>query len=298
MSQEATVVIFTFWTAFFTAVSVKDLFRIKNDPVAHRLNRFNRLDKADALKLQGQDLREERIRINQAVKEKLIKAGLRRKSDIEKFILLQRVCYVIPLVILAASFFFLRTTIETAVLVSVAFAIIFVIIPRVWLLHAIFKRRKEIKRYLPDTLDLFVVALEAGLSFDGALVRIAEEQRRISTHISREFLYTNQEILVGKTREQALKGLAERCGVDEIDSLVRSVIQSNKLGTSLVKTLRVQSDALRKKRKQDIHAQILKAPVKLIFPLLLFIFPTLVIIILGPSMVQIFRHLGTSGKAF
>ena len=142
-----------------------------------------------------------------------------------------------------------------------------------------------------------MVALEAGLSFDAALVRIGEEQRRVSTHISREFLYTNQEILVGKSREQALKGLAERCGIDEVDSMVRAVLQSNKLGTSLVKTLRIQSESLRKKRRQDIHAQILKAPVKLIFPLLFFIFPTLVIIILGPSIVQIFRHLSTNGRA-
>lgn len=291
MSAEGSIVVFTFWTAFFTAISLKDMIRYRNNSVLNRLGKIAAEEKKD----QKVDVQDEPVQINFGIREKLMKAGLRRRSDLEKFLFFQRICYVVPLITLASSFFFLRTSIQTAGLVSFAMAIIFIVIPRVWLLHAIFKRRKEIKRYLPDTLDLFVVALEAGLSFDSALVRIGEEQRRVSTHISREFLYTNQEILVGKSREQALRGLAQRCGVDEIDSMVRTVIQSNKLGTSLVKTLRIQADSLRKKRRQDIHAQILKAPVKLIFPLLFFIFPTLVIVILGPSLVQIFRHLG-AGK--
>lgn len=291
MSAEGSIVVFTFWTAFFTAISLKDMIRYRNNSVLNRLGKIAAEEKKD----QKVDVQDEPVQINFGIREKLIKAGLRRRSDLEKFLFFQRICYTVPLITLASSFFFLRTSIQTAGLVSFAMAIIFIVIPRVWLLHAIFKRRKEIKRYLPDTLDLFVVALEAGLSFDSALVRIGEEQRRVSTHISREFLYTNQEILVGKSREQALRGLAQRCGVDEIDSMVRAVLQSNKLGTSLVKTLRIQADTLRKKRRQDIHAQILKAPVKLIFPLLFFIFPTLVIVILGPSLVQIFRHLG-AGK--
>ncbi len=291
MSGEGTVVVFTFWTAFFTALSLKELLRNRQGSALNRLGKV-----AEEKKIEKVDTHDEPVQINFGIKEKLVKAGLRRRSDLEKYLLLQRICYTFPLITLAASFFFLRTSFQTAALMSFAMAVIFILIPRVWLLGAIFKRRKEIKRYLPDTLDLFVVALEAGLSFDSALVRIGEEQRRVSTHISREFLYTNQEILVGKSREQALRGLAERCGVDEINSLVRAVLQSNKLGTSLVKTLRIQADALRKKRRQDIHAQILKAPVKLIFPLLFFIFPTLVVVILGPSLVQIFRHLHTSGR--
>ncbi len=291
MASEGAIVVLTFWTAFFTAVSMKNMIWKQSGPVLDRLNRATREEQ----KKEKLEVHDEPSGSYVGIREKLKKAGLRRRSDLEKFLLLQRVCYLFPLITFAASFFFLRASLETAILLGVAIAVIFILIPRVWLIGAIFKRRKEIKRYLPDTLDLFVVALEAGLSFDSALVRIGEEQRRVSTHISREFLYTNQEILVGKSREQALRGMSERCGVDEIDSLVRSVIQSNKLGTSLVKTLRIQADGLRKKRRQDIHAQILKAPVKLIFPLLFFIFPTLVIVILGPSLVQIFRHLSTSG---
>lgn len=289
MGGEGAIVVFTFWTAFFAALSLGSFFCPQNVSALNRLGRiFAEEKKGEKVEVENQP-----ISLNAGVKEKLVKAGLRRRSDLEKFLFFQRLCYLIPLIILAASFFFLRTSFQTAALLSFAMAIIFILIPRVWLLRAIFKRRKEMKRYLPDTLDLFVVALEAGLSFDSALVRIGEEQRRVSTHISREFLYTNQEILVGKSREQALRGLADRCGIDEMDSMVRAVLQSNKLGTSLVKTLRIQSDSLRKKRKQDVHAQILKAPVKLIFPLLFFIFPTLVIVILGPSLVQIFRHLST-----
>ena len=289
MGEAATTAFLSFWAAFFTAISVEKVLFRGGDGVGNRLERL--------VKPRGQG---EGIAVSTAVqesgalrelREKLLCAGLKRKSDLEKFILFQRICYGAPVFLAITAYFLLNLPAQNAFLVGICLGAIFLLVPRVWLLQATFKRRREICRHLPDTLDLFVVALEAGLSFDSALIRIGEEQRRVSTHISREFLYTNQQILIGKTREEALRDLAKRCGVPEMDSLVRAILQSNKLGTSMVKTLRAQADALRKKQKQDIHAQILKAPVKLIFPLLFFIFPTLLIVILGPSLIQIFRHL-------
>lgn len=291
MSVEA-ITIFTFWTALFTALSVENLIFRGQDTSANRIDQ--RLKSAGASKREKitvKDAASETVPALKAVRERLLHAGLRRQSDLEKFLLFQRICFVLPLFILSGFVFFLHVPFLPAFFMAIASGILFVSIPRLWLLSAIIKRRKEIKKYLPDTLDLFVIALEAGLSFDSALVRVAEEQRRVSTHISREFLFANQQILVGKSREEALNAMAKRTGVDEVESLVRAVIQSNRLGTSLVKTLRVQADTLRKRRRQDIHAQILKAPVKLIFPLLFCIFPTLVMVILAPSMVEIFRQL-------
>lgn len=298
MDTAAGVIIFTFWTTFFTALSVKGLLRPRHDPVASRLEKLGRAEENEPTAAKKiavpQTVRESQPGI-QRVKAKLLLAGFKRRSDLEKFLLFQRICFVAPLITLVVLSVFLRASVETTMIGGALSGIVFIFIPRFWLMHATRKRRKEIKRHLPDTLDLLVVALEAGLSFDSALVRVGEEQRRISTQISREFLFTNQQILVGKSKEEALAGLAKRCRIEEVDSFVRAVIQSNKLGSSLVKTLRAQAEALRKKRRQDIHGQIIKAPVKLIFPLLFFIFPTLVIVILGPALTQIFRHLSTSG---
>jgi tight adherence protein C len=293
MSAEL-ILVFAFLTILSIGFSVTSLVFSGKNVVANRLNERLRTielgDQTKREKIEVKDTTSEIAAGYKAVKKRLLDAGLRRQSDFEKFILFQRICYAIPLFSIAGFMFLLHVPFLTAALLAVGLGIICVVIPRFWLIIAISKRRKEIRKHLPDTLDLFVIALEAGLSFDGALVRVGEEQRRISTHISREFLFANQQILVGKSREEALRTMAQRAGVEEMDGFVRAVIQSNRLGTSLVKTLQVQADTLRKKRRQEIQARILKAPVKLIFPLLLFIFPTLLVVILAPSLVMLFRQ--------
>ncbi len=293
MAEIALVSIFTFWTAFFTAMSAKQFLIRPKDPILARLEKTLNSNEKEGIRVISEDFSE--TAAHKQIKQKLLFAGLKRKSDLKQFLLFQRICFAAPFILSIFVFFFFRTEIQNVVALGILFGVISLVIPRIWLLHTIFKRRKEIAKHFPDTLDLLVVALEAGLSFDMALVRVGEEQRRVSTQISRELLFANQQILVGKSREEALRNLAARCHVEEVDGFVRAVLQSNKLGTSLVKTLRIQSETLRNKRKQYIHAQILKAPVKLIFPLLFFIFPTLLVIILGPSLVQIFRYLKVTG---
>ncbi|MBI4372293.1 MAG: type II secretion system F family protein [Candidatus Omnitrophica bacterium] len=290
-------IIFTFCTIFFAVLSIHNIFLRGKDTATSRLEKLERgeqvtrrqQEETSSALSQGQSLAARRI------KEKLISAGLKRKSDFEKYLLFQRICFATPAIAFLVFVLFFQTSLNTALIGALLVGVCFIAIPRTWLAHTTRKRQSEIRRCLPDTLDLFVIALEAGLSFDSALVRVGEEQRRVSTHISREFLFTNQQILVGKSREGALKDMAARCHVDEMDSLVRMVLQSYKLGTSLVKTLKTQAETLRKKRRQEVHAQIMKAPVKLIFPLLFFIFPTLLIVILAPSLVQIFKYLNVSG---
>lgn len=224
------------------------------------------------------------------LKSQLHLLGLNRKSDLKKAILFRRVCYISPFLISAALFFMGFPMLET-VLLGIVFGVIFILIPKIWMIRLRIQRKKEIEKHLPDTLDLLTLCLEAGLSFDSSLVRVAEEQRRSSPHISREFLMTNQEILTGRSRKCALDHLADRVEVDEVRSLVGAIQQSIKLGTSLVKTLRTQATVTRKKKREQIRAAIMKTPVKLIFPLIFLIFPTLMIVILAPSLVNTFRHL-------
>lgn len=294
MATIASICIFIFWSVFFTTLSLKDLLVREKNPARERFDRMFHPPVSSDEKVLIADKGQE-TQANKKLREQLLLAGLKRRSDLEKFLLFRRICFTAPFIIAMVTYFLFRIPFETAFLMGICLGIFFIILPRFWLAKQISTHRREIKRYLPDTLDLLVVALDAGLSFDSALVRVGEEQQRVSTHVSRELLYTNHEILIGKPREEALRSLAKRTCVDEMETLIKAVLQSNKLGTSLVKTLRAQSDGLRKKRRQEIHAQILKAPIKLIFPLLFFIFPTLLMVIMGPSLVQIFRYLKFTG---
>lgn len=228
------------------------------------------------------------------LERQLVLAGFSRSADLKRALRITHLLHLCPL-LAGFVFFLLGFPLVQVVASTVLLLVVFVVLPRVLLLHMIFKRRKEIQRNLSDTLDLLILCLEAGMAFDSALVRVAQDMRNVSPQISYEFLATNQEILAGQTRHHALKNLAWRAGVEEVSSIVGAIQQSIKLGTSLVKTLRIQADALRKKRREMIREKILKTPVKLIFPLLFFIFPTLLMVILGPSLINIFRELTKVG---
>jgi len=284
----AAATIFIFWASFFMALSVKEWWESYRDPVAGRLGHAFLRPKDP---VQDLVIPVEELSHNEPLKKTLLHAGLRRKSDLKRVRLLKRACLIVPGLIASSLFFLLDLPAEKVLLLGGLFFTIFVLIPRLFLLRIIFKRRKEIEKNLAEALDLLILCLEAGISFDSALVRVAQEGRRISTHLSRELTSAYQEIQVGKSREEALRNLAERCGVEDMKALVGAILQSIKLGTSLVRTLKIQATALRKKRRERIRAQILKTPVKLIFPLIFFIFPTLLMVVLGPSLVEIFRHL-------
>lgn len=147
-------------------------------------------------------------------------------------------------------------------------------------------RQHQIRRSLPDALDLLLVSVEAGLGFDMALKRVAQQ---MPGPLSEEFRRALDEIRMGSTREMALRGVAYRCGVSELSSFISSVIQSEQLGSDIANTLRVQSEYMRQKRRQLAQEKAMKAPVKLIFPLIFFIFPALFVVIMGPAVIRIFQ---------
>jgi tight adherence protein C len=160
-------------------------------------------------------------------------------------------------------------------------------LPRYFLSRATKNRQRELRWGLADALDLMVVSVEAGLGLNAAMMKVASELRDVHPPIAVEFELANLEIRVGRERDEALRNLAERTGVDDLRSLVAMLIQTDKFGTSIAKGLRVFSDSLRTKRRQRAEQEAQKAAVKLLFPLSCFLFPTLFIAILGPAALNL-----------
>jgi tight adherence protein C len=151
-------------------------------------------------------------------------------------------------------------------------------------LHSKIKRRsRQALRELPDTLDLLTVSLEAGLGFDSALSKLVSKKEGV---LSSEFQRCLEEIRLGKTRRESLSGVKERLMVEEVSVLISSIIQAEKLGIGMVQVLRIQSQEVREQRKQRAEEEAMKAPIKMLFPLVLFIFPSLFIVLLGPAVIQ------------
>jgi tight adherence protein C len=152
-------------------------------------------------------------------------------------------------------------------------------------------RQEKILVGFPDALDLMVVCVEAGLGLDAAINRVGEEMKVSNALLSEEFRLLGLELRAGKTRRDALKNLGLRTGLEEVKSLMTLLIQTDKFGTSIAQALRVHSDSMRTKRYQRAEEMAAKLPVKLVFPLILFIFPALFVVIVGPAVIKIFRVL-------
>jgi tight adherence protein C len=157
------------------------------------------------------------------------------------------------------------------------------IVPGYYLKTKKLNRGKIALKELPDTLDLLTISLEAGLGFDAALSKVVSKKKGV---LSEEFTFALEEIRIGKTRKEALVGIQERLPAEELKNLIYSIIQAEKLGIGMVSVLRVQTEEIREKRKNRAEEAAMKAPIKMLFPLVLFIFPTLFIILLGPAILQ------------
>ncbi len=200
-------------------------------------------------------------------------------------------------IFLAMVFFFLYIPIGVwlgqssagILLLGAIVAIVGYIVPDYWLRYAAQRRQKNIVRHLPDALDLMVVCVEAGLGLDAALARVAGEMSLASAPLSSEFMQVTQETKAGKPRAQALRDLTVRTGVEDLSSLVAMLVQTDRLGTSVAQALRVHADSVRTRRRQRAEEAAAKTTVKLVFPLVLCIFPALLVVLLGPAVIQIIR---------
>jgi tight adherence protein C len=162
-------------------------------------------------------------------------------------------------------------------------------IPASMLTSRITKRQTEVRKAMPDALDLLTICVEAGLGFEAAMSKVAEKW---DNELALAFARTLREIQLGKVRRESLKDMADRLGIAEMTSFVAAIIQSEQLGVSMAKVLRIQADQMRMKRRQFAEEQAHKAPIKMIIPMALLIFPSIMIIILVPAAMQI---LGSGG---
>ena len=228
---------------------------------------------------------------NSSLRIKFINAGIRSTNAP---IIFYAAKTLLPLVLSAVAYLALELAGQslernTLILVLLIMATIGCYLPNIALRRAIKARKREIFDNFPDAADLMLVCVEAGLGLDAALVRVADEMKIKSSVLTEEIHLTNLETRAGSTREQALRNLGLRTGVEEINTFATMLSQADKFGTSIGESLRVFSDDLRHKRQIRAEELAAKLPTKMLFPLVLCIFPAISMVILGPAAVQVSR---------
>ena len=181
---------------------------------------------------------------------------------------------------------------QSPYLIPIAALVAGYILPDFWLNFRVRRRQRQMQKGLPDCLDLLVICVEAGLGLDQALMRVSQELRIAHRQLSDELQMVNLEMRVGKTRLEALRELARRTGMEDIQALVAMLIQTDRFGTSVAQSLRVHADDLRMKRRQRAEEAGAKTSVKMVPPLVFFIFPALMIVVLGPAVISLINQLG------
>lgn len=224
----------------------------------------------------------------------LARAGYRKANAVLAF---QGVRMLLA-ILLSGAFFFVAPYLKewngarqlAALLVLVAAGLF---LPHWWLRQRIKWRQEEISNALPNALDLMVVCVESGLGIDATIHRLAQEQQFTKQALSEEFQMVSHEVRAGRPRSEALLALKDRVGLTELASLVVVLIQAEKTGTGIGRALRVHADSLRTKRHQRAEERAAKIPVKLVFPLVLLIFPATLLVVLGPAWISISRALSS-----
>jgi len=194
------------------------------------------------------------------------------------------VVVVAGLLIMVFTFGTVQWTWGRKMLIMAVFSAIAFFVPQLLLQSRINSRQDEIRKAMPDALDLLTICVQAGLGFDAAMQKVAEKW---DDELADEFDQVLREIRLGKVRREALRNMDDRIGISEMTSFIAAIIQSEQLGVSMAKVLRIQSDQMRTKRRQAAEEKAQQAPVKMLFPMALLIFPSLLIILLGPAGLQL-----------
>jgi len=215
---------------------------------------------------------------------KLMLAGYPGNLSASEFIALRySLMVVLPVIVLVVSLFSGITIVNTTMLLVFA-GVLGYFTPDILLRFKRISRQEEIRKQLPDVLDLLTVSVEAGLGFDASVSKVVEQMEGPLPQELRRYL---QETKMGKPRREALKDLNDRVGVENVSSFITAVLQADQLGVAIGKVLRLQARDSREKRRRQAQEQAMKAPVKMIFPLVLFIFPAIFIVLLGPAVIKI-----------
>lgn len=186
-----------------------------------------------------------------------------------------------------------KNPLPKTVILTAVFTVLGFYLPNVWLSRQISQRQNAIVKALPDALDLLTISVEAGLGFDAAMAKVVEKW---TNPLTMEFARVIGEIRMGKARREALREMAQRCEVPDVTTFIAAIIQADQLGVSIARVLRIQSEQMRVRRRQRAEEKAHEAPVKMVFPLVLLIFPSLFVVILGPAIPKILRSLGGLGK--
>lgn len=218
------------------------------------------------------------------MENKIIMAGKPYNWGVKNWLGIQ-VFMILGLPVLILLFYIqFRMDVSNLILIVFASVLIGMLFPNMMLNGKIRKRQSEVTKSLPDIMDLLTVSVEAGLTFDSALSKVVE---KMPGSLAREFETVLQEIKVGKTKKEALYQMADRIGVQDLRSFVSAVVQADQLGVSLGRVLRLQAEQIRQNRKQRISEKAMKAPIKMLIPMVIFIFPTIFIVLLGPVVINL-----------
>ena len=246
--------------------------------VAEPLNRISPISAVDAAKLQ----------------KKLLQAGYRSPDAATAFRAIQIVLTLAAPTLAVTLCFIFDRPLNNFLIWAVVGAAFGFYLPRYILRKKTLRRQQKITWGLADAMDLMVVAVEAGLGLNAAINRVGQELKNIHPELHTELELVNLEIRVGQSREEALRNLAERTGVDDIRSFVALLIQADRFGSSIGKAVRVFAESLRTKRRQRAEQTAQKAALKLVFPLTIFLFPVIVLVILGAALLNLIDLFGLS----
>ena len=199
------------------------------------------------------------------------------------------VCALIGLLAYPFFGFLVQRVLSNMLLVSLGLFTVGFLLPDFWLYNRIKERQRAILNMLPDVLDLLMVCVEAGLGFDSAVARVAEQEELTRSPLHQELMRMHLEVRAGRPREEALRMLGERCGVQEVRSMVSAFVQSERLGTPLGKTLRVHAESARIQRRHRAEERASLAPLKMIFPTVLFLMPAFFLVAMAPSLLGLIK---------
>jgi tight adherence protein C len=225
------------------------------------------------------------------LRAKLNYAGFRSEAAPSIFLGLKTICLAVGFLAGGGSMFFTKGATTEAIMYTVGIAGIAFYLPEIILFFFRKNRQDNIFFGLPDALDLMVVCVEAGLGLDQAMRKVSEEMKKTYPVIAEEFGLCNLQLQMGRARNEVLHDLGARTGVDDLKALSAILIQADKFGTSVAQALRVQSDSMRTRRRQLAEEKAAKTAVKLIFPLVLFIFPAIFIVLVGPAAITMINEM-------
>jgi tight adherence protein C len=216
-------------------------------------------------------------------------AGYRKPEDADTFLSVKLLAPIVG--VMLATF----GGAQNFLLYAIFFAVVGFFVPDLWLFYAIAKRKEKIGKALPDALDLLVICMEAGLGIDQAVIRIASEIELIHPALSEELIIIGREQRAGKPRLDAWRSMADRVDLDTIRQFVAMLVQTERLGTPIARALSTFADGLRTKRMMLAEEQAAKTTIKLIFPLAIFIFPALFVVVLGPAILTMMKMFESFG---